>query len=113
MLPQLLRRDSDGFDTTLELTDGVVGEASLAAVTAAPSYAALIDMIRATTRGGEADAADKGKAIDLTLKRVALLVDAQAATELISRLTKLGLSPTDPRLDLLHLNAALKPEIPA
>ena len=110
MLPRLLARDTDGFATTLALMGNTLGEAPLSALLAAPGYAALAGLVGAAT-GADADEREEAAAtLDETLDRVALLVDAPAAVELITRLVALGLSPADPTVELLHLNAALVSE---
>jgi hypothetical protein len=108
ILPRLLQRDSNGFATTLELMQDVLGEADLPALLAAPSYAALSGMVRALTV--EAEQPDVARTLEAALMRAGLLIDAKAAVELIARLVALGLSPADPKLEFLHLNAALVSE---
>jgi hypothetical protein len=70
----------------------------------------LIDTVETAVRGEEAKRPQAAKILEAMLNRVALLVDAAAAGDLITRLTASDLSAADPKLDLLHLNAALLPE---
>lgn len=107
ILPRALTRDGDLFGTTLSLMDSTVGQAPLSALEKSPGYAALESAL-----AGLPDADDKTRAtieatLETALTRIALLADAAAAAEIIRRTTSRGLSPADPRLELLHINAAL------
>jgi Family of unknown function (DUF5691) len=110
LLPRLMKRDTDAFETTLALMGRTLGEASLSALLASPGYAQLMSMVETATRADETAAKSAGHVLAAMLDRVALLVDAAAAAALIARLTTAGLSPADPKLDMLHLNATLVPE---
>jgi hypothetical protein len=110
ILPLALARDTDLFGTTLILMGGTLGEAPLSALVRSPGYAAL-----ETALASLADADDKSRpsieaTLETTLTRIALLADAAAAAEVIRRVTSRGLSAADPRLELLHINAALTQE---
>jgi uncharacterized protein DUF5691 len=107
LLPRLMQRDADGFETTLAMMARTLGEAPLSALLASPGYAQLMTMAKSATGADEAAAKSAGHILAAMLERVALLIDAAAAKELIARLTAAGLSPADPKLDLLHLNATL------
>jgi hypothetical protein len=108
LLPRIMQRDTDAFDTTLALMGRNLGEAPLAALLASPGYAALENTVNAALSGEDAQRAAAGNVLDAMLSRVALLVTAAAAAELAKRLTAAGLSAADPKLELLHLNAALE-----
>ena len=110
LLPRIMEGDTDMFDTTLALMGRTLGEAPLSALLDSPGYAALLDSIEAALRGDEAKRPPATKTLEATLNRIALLIDAAAAAELMTRLTASDLSPADPKLDMLHLNAALVPE---
>jgi hypothetical protein len=111
LLPHILQRDGDGFETSVALVGRDLGAASLTALLAAPGFTEIIRMATAAARGTEeAQAPDAAKQLDAMLTHVALLADAPAAAELIKRLTTLGFSPADPKLDLLRFNAALHQE---
>jgi hypothetical protein len=110
LLPRIMERDADVFKIALALMGRTLGEAPLSALLASPSYTTLMETVEAAVRGEEAKRSDATKTLEAMLNRVALLVDAAAAAELIAWLTASGLSPADPKLDVLHLNAALLPE---
>jgi uncharacterized protein DUF5691 len=110
ILPRIMERDSDMFVTSLALMGRTLGEAPLSALLASPGYAALTSGVEAALRGDEAQRSQAAKSLEATLNRIALLIDAAAAAELMTRLTASDLSPADPKLDMLHLNAALVPE---
>jgi hypothetical protein len=110
LLPRIMERDTDMFETTLALMGRTLGEAPLSALFASPGYAALMDTVEAAVRGDEAKRLHAAKTLEATLNRIALLIDAAAAAELMTWLTASDLSPADPKLDMLHLNAALVPE---
>ncbi len=110
LLAPIIKRDADLFGTSLALMGPMLGEAPLAALLASPGFAALKSAIEAARTGDEAQRAATSARADSALRRVALLITASAATELIARLRGLGFSPADPKLDALHLNAALTPQ---
>ena len=110
LLARIMERDTDAFETTLALMGRTLGEAPLAALLASPSYALLIDTVETAVRGEEEKRPQATKILEAMLNRVALLVDAAAAAELTTLLTASDLLAADPKLDLLHLNAALAPE---
>jgi hypothetical protein len=110
LLPRIMERDTDAFETTLALMGRTLGEAPLSALLASPGYTTLMDTVEATIRGEDAKRPHAAKTLEAVLNRIAFLVDAAAAAELVTWLTASDLSAADPKLDLLHLNAALAPE---
>jgi hypothetical protein len=110
LLPRIIRRDADVFETTLALAGRALGEAPLPALLASPGYAALTSAVEAAGVEDEAQRRAADAVLEPALSRVALLAAAPAATDLLTRLTGSGLSSVDPRLDLLRLNAALTSE---
>jgi hypothetical protein len=108
--PRIMKRDAEMFQTTLTLMGRALGEAPLPALLAAPDYAALISAVEAARGEDEAQRRAADAMLETALSRLALLAAAPAAAALLARLTASGLSSTDPRLDLLHLNAALTTE---
>jgi hypothetical protein len=109
--PQILKRDGEMFETTLTLAERALGEATLPALLASPSYAALVALVDVARGEDEAQRRAADAILETALNRLALLADAPAATDLLVRLAASGLSPADPRLDLMRLNAALTMEI--
>ena len=108
LLPAMLKHDDTMFETTLTLMGPVLGEAPLSALLASPGYGALKSTVENALGGEDAQRPQAAKQLEATLGRVALLIDVAAAVELTKRLTAWGVSPADPILDLLHLNAALE-----
>lgn len=107
---RIMKRDAEMFETTLALMSRALGEAPLPALLASPGYAALMSAVEAARGDDEAQRRAADVILDTALSRIALLAAAPAATALLARLTASGLSPADPRLDLLRLNAALTTE---
>ena len=108
--PRIMKRDAKTFETTLALMGRVLGEAPLPALLASPGYAALTGAVEAAHGEAGAPRQPADALLETMLTRVALLADAPAAAALLARLTAAGLSPADPRLDLLRLSAALTTE---
>jgi N-acetyl-beta-hexosaminidase len=110
-LGPLLKRDGGSLDAVLAFLTPALGEVPFALIRTSGSFAALENEVDTALRGAEAQQAQATIALETQLNRLALLVDAAAAAILIEQLTRWGLSPADPKLDLLQLNAALVPEI--
>jgi hypothetical protein len=108
--PRIMKRDAETFETTLSLMGRALGEAPLPALLASPGYAALTGAVEAAGGEDEAQRQPADSILETMLNRVALLAAAPAAAALLARLAAAGLSPADPRLDLLRLNAALTTE---
>lgn len=109
-LPGIIARDADGFETALAMMDKTLGEVPLAMLLAAPGYATLEAQVDAARGGDEAKRPAAAKLLGAMVTRLALLLDAAAAAAMVARLIDRGISPADPLLDLLQLNAALIPE---
>ncbi len=108
LLPALLQREeAPGFELAVELAGEALGQASMAELAGAPGYAALRALAGATE--------DKAAAMNLGhgLTGLGLLAQAPAARALVEIFLAAGLSPADPKLDMLYLNIALNPEAPA
>lgn len=108
-LPRILARDGD-LRTTLEVADDALGTLTLDAVRAAPGFAALQASLASFAGGDDDGRAAAAKTLDIELARIGLLVDAAGARILLADFVAAGLSPAEPRLDMLHLNIALAPE---
>ena len=108
--PRIMARDAEAFGTTLALMGRALGEAPLPALLASPGYALLTSAVEAAHGEDDARRQPADALLETMLTRVALLADAPAALALLARLPAAGLSPADPRLDLLRFNAALIPE---
>ncbi|MBV8768484.1 MAG: hypothetical protein JO094_06260 [Hyphomicrobiales bacterium] len=107
--PRILQRDDRFFATTLAFV-GPVGEVTLAALTASPSFSALLRAME-TARGAEdAKRTEATRLVESGLDRLGVLASPEAASEIMARLAAMGLSAADPKLDMLQLNAALIPE---
>jgi hypothetical protein len=109
LLPQIIARDTDDLDTALFVAGRELGAVPMSAVLASPAYRSLGKLFdnALDDSGSKQDSAWLGAA----LNRIALLLDAPGATDMIARAVSRGMSPADTRLDLLHLNAALKTEM--
>jgi hypothetical protein len=107
LLPRILKRDSEGFETTLALMGHDLGHAPLSAALASPSFAALMKTVDAARSEDPSTHLPAEALLEATLLRLGFLVDAAAATQLIERLIAAGRSPVDPKLDALRFNAAL------
>lgn len=109
LLPQIMARDADGLETTLDIAGRDLGAIPIAPLLASPTYTALsrlLDQLNVE----DPQRASKNAALGTVLNRIALLLDAPGAADLTARLAIWGMSPADPKLDLLHLNAALTTE---
>ena len=109
LLPQILARDAEGLDTALAIAERELGAVPIAALLASPASTALSRLLDSLNVEDPQRTA-KTVALGATLNRIALLLDAPGAADLIARVGIWGLSPADPKLDLLHLNAALTTE---
>ncbi|UPT62544.1 MAG: DUF5691 domain-containing protein [Hyphomonadaceae bacterium JAD_PAG50586_4] len=107
LLPAIAGRDADMFDTALGVAGGALGQAPLAALMEAPSFEILRTNAEIFARGEDASRTAATNILNLMLPRMGLLIDVPGARELLAQMTALGLSPADPRLDMLHFNAAL------
>ena len=107
ILPSALMRDGDLFGTTLILMGSTLGEAPLSALEKSPGYAALEDALASLPKADDRTRPTIEATLETALTRIAFLADAAAAAEIMRRTTSRGLSPADPRLELLHINAAL------
>jgi hypothetical protein len=70
----------------------------------------MFETMKAAIAGEGAHSTVANRTLQTSLVNLGYLLEAAAAQDLIARCVAAGLSPADPRLDLLHLNAALKPE---
>ena len=110
LIPEIMARDGDGLETALAIAGRELGAVPLAALLAAPATTALIRLLEALN-GADAQRAPANAGVSTALNRIALLLDAPGAADLAARVGSWGLSPADPKLDLLHLNAALTKEM--
>jgi hypothetical protein len=109
LLPAVLRRETaPGFPLALALAGEALGLAEWPAIAAAPGYAQLREYLVAPERDRAAETA-----LGVGLTALGLLASAPAAKSLIDACLQAGLSPADPKLDALALNAALNSEVSA
>ena len=73
---------------------------------------AVGDLDREACRAAVEERFTAEHAVHAVLFTLGYLLDAPSAQELVAQCIAAGLSPADPKLELLHLNAALKPETP-
>jgi hypothetical protein len=110
LLPRIVARDSDLFATSLSLSSLALGTVPLAALAESPSHAKVVAHAKAFARGDDTIRVAAVQALDLALPRLGLLLDAPSARALLDLVPGWGLSPAEPRFDMLHFNAALTPE---
>jgi hypothetical protein len=110
LVPQIMARDSDGLDTVLVIAGRELGAVPLSAMLASPAYKSLRELFENALDGADGKRTHENAMLGVALARIALLLDTPAAGDMIARAISWGLSPADPKLDLLHLNAALKTE---
>jgi Family of unknown function (DUF5691) len=111
LLPRLMARDTDDLDTTLVMAGRELGAAPLSAMLTSPAYKSLGELFKNALDGADGKHTHDNALLGSALNRIALLLDAPGAADMIARAVSRGLSPADPKLDLLHLNAALKTEM--
>lgn len=109
LLPQIMARDANGLETTLDIAGRDLGPMPIAPLLASPTYTALSQLLD-QLNVEDPQRTSRNAALGTVLNRIALLLDAPGAADLTARLGFRGLSPADPKLDLLHLNAALTTE---
>ena len=109
LVPQIMARDAEGLETTLAIAGRELGATPIAPLLASPTYTALSRLLD-SLNVEDPHRASKNTALGAALNRIALLLDAPGAADLVARVAVWGLSPADPKLDLLHLNAALTTE---
>jgi hypothetical protein len=109
LLPAILRRETTPqFKLALDLAGPALGHAALPHILAAPGLALLREHLTAAEPERPAQAI-----LSAGLTALGLLGEAKAAQSLIDTCLQAGLSPADPKLDALFLNAALTPETTA
>lgn len=110
LMASVIACDTDFFETTLAIAEPMLGGETLAVVKGARQFSALEAHAHAFAHGDEAGRPAAIRALDALLPRIGLLIDAPSAQQLLAQIVGAGLSTADPRLDMLHLNIALKPE---
>ena len=110
LVPGIMARDTDELETTLVIAGRQLGAAPLSAMQASPAYRSLGKLFENARNGADGKRTLENAMLGLVLNRIALLLDAPGAAEMAAHAVSWGLSPADPKLDLLHLNAALKTE---
>lgn len=110
LVPRIMARDSDDLETTLVIAGRELGAAPLSAMQDSPAYKSLGKLFEDARDGADGRRTLENAMLGVALNRIALLLDAPGAAEMAARVVSWGLSPADPKLDLLHLNAALKTE---
>jgi hypothetical protein len=110
LVPGIMARDTNELETTLVIAGRQLGAAPLSAMQASPAYRSLGKLFENARNGADGKRTLENAMLGVALNRVALLLDAPGAAEMAAHAVSWGLSPADPKLDLLHLNAALKTE---
>lgn len=104
-----LDRANGGFDDHLSAMGGQIGRAPLSLVRRTGLWTETLGLLQAAQKGEEAKFAHL---LPLKLRILGGVLDAAGAAEALEDCARLGLSPADPRLDLLHLNAELPEAAP-
>jgi hypothetical protein len=110
LLPQVLTRDDQIFDVALAFAGPGLGLVEMSILTAVPGWSALSESIRASIDGDDAARVKADGAVRRSLVNLGFLLTAGAARAVIGICAAAGMGVADPRLELLHLNAALTPE---
>lgn len=110
VVPRIMAQDDDMFYTTLAIAGDSLGHAPIEALLVSPNCAALQPSVEASVQGADFGQERGAPMLHLLLPRIGLLLDAPSARSFLDQVIAWGLSPADPRLDMLHLNIALTPE---
>ncbi len=103
----LAREVSAGFQGSLAFAGDALGVASGRAMPQTPGYRALMGLLRTALSD---DVRTPPPMLSIGLGNLGLLLDPAAAASVLDSCIAAGLVGADPRLDMLHLNIALKPE---
>ena len=109
LLARIMARDADGLEAILDIAGSDLGAMPIAPLLASPTTTALSRLLDALNVE-DPQRASRNAALGTMLNRIALLLDAPGAADIAARVTSRGLSPADPKLDLLRFNAALTTE---
>jgi hypothetical protein len=110
LAPRIMARDADDLETTLVIAGRELGAVPSSTMQASAAYGSLSKLFENARDGADSRRTHENAALGAALNRIALLLDAAGAAEIAARAVSWGLSPADPKLDLLYLNAALKTE---
>jgi len=110
LAPRIMARDTDDLETTLVIAGRELGAAPLSALQTSPAYGSLSTLFENARDGADDKRTLENARLGAALNRIALLLDAAGAAEMAARAVSWGLSPADPKLDLMYLNASLKTE---
>lgn len=109
-LASVVGHGSPSLEEAVAFAGPALGGLPLEAVSQAAAWTALRGSLRDAREGDAAARAAAEAHLGVVLPRLALLVDRPAAQAVLDLCTGEGLPSADPRLDLLHLNAALETE---
>ncbi|MBY0565455.1 MAG: hypothetical protein K2P58_14895 [Hyphomonadaceae bacterium] len=111
LLERILAHDAGGLSVTLAFMGRDLGVAALDAVLASPAFAQVTHCLdTALSKTDNAQPAHGNALLATHLNHLGLILDARGARDLVAKLAERGLSPADPKLDVLYLNAALTTE---
>ena len=103
-------RDSDLFATTFQLAGPALGQLPLKIASTSPSYLTIRSHVDALVKGPDKDLSAAENLLPAALLRLGLLLDGPGAAALLSYCVDRGVSPADPRLEMLEFNIALQRE---
>lgn len=109
LLARALERRNAAFDDHLSAMGAMIGRAPLKILRKTPVWAEAQELLAAEIKGEQNTMANvlPGK-----LRTIGGVLDSAGAREALDEFARMGLSPADPRLDLLHLNAELPEAAP-
>jgi hypothetical protein len=106
------REEAAHFPVSLAFAGETLGVVATSALTGSKGHGAFNDLLRVATGDDQAARTRAEAPLKLALANLGVLLAPDAARALIAVCAAAGVSAADPRLDILHLNAALTPERP-
>lgn len=113
LLPAVLAADEEDFVFTRRFAGPLLGSLPLASLAAAPGFRDFAKVMHTALQGEEAKRSTADRVLTAALLNFGFLLEAPGARDLAAQCVAAGMSTAGPRLELLHLNAALKPETPS
>lgn len=111
LLPRAIARETAAdFAVTRGFAGPLLGTASGQQLFATQAWRTLEALLRDTARDSDKRSPQTETLLRVGLLNLGLLAEAAAAQRVIDAAVGTGLSAADPRLDVLHLNATLRPE---
>ncbi len=106
MLPEVIAHDGPDFAPSLDMAGADLGGVSMAVLARSDGMKTLTTALKTALRA-QSDDWRTNTALAQGMRALGLLADHATARALLEQFIGLGLISADPRLDLLHFNAAL------